>query len=562
MDLLQNLFCGFPDFWGGGVAHSVLIVSIVMALGLLLGIIKVKQVSLGLAWVLLVGILFGQFNMTLEPNLLHFVKELGLIIFVFAIGLQVGPGFFSSFRRGGLALNGLMLMVLAMSILITLIIKYVANIPMPTMAGILSGAVTNTPALGAAQQATTDIFGIDAPKIAIGYAVTYPMGVLGVVLSFIILRYVLRINLRKEEENAFRGLGSTERLSIRHITVEVDNERIIGKTIGEISQFAKCDFMVTRIVFKDDDSTCHIVSGNTMLHEGDRIGVAIAPKDVAIMKALFGQVIDFDWTKFDSIMNVNRFLVSNTLLNGKAIKELNIRSRFGANVAKVTRNGIDYVAVPDFVLQTGDVLTVVGTENALAHTDSEVSKRNNRTSYGDLIPIFIGIAFGCVLAHIPFIIPGLPQPIKFGLAGGPMIIAILMGYFGTKHHLLNIATFSSGNMLREIGITMFLACVGLQAGRDFISTVVTAEGLQWAGYGLAITMLPILIGGIIGRYFMHLNFFTLMGVLSGGNTNPPALAYANELTSTDVPSIGYTIVYPLAMILRIIIIQVLIMSIV
>lgn len=204
------------------------------------------------------------------------------------------------------------------------------------------------------------------------------------------------------------------------------------------------------------------------------------------MKALFGQVIDFDWTKFDSIMNVNRFLVSNTLLNGKAIKELNIRSRFGANVAKVTRNGIDYVAVPDFVLQTGDVLTVVGTENALAHTDSEVSKRNNRTSYGDLIPIFIGIASGCVLAHIPFIIPGLPQPIKFGLAGGPMIIAILMGYFGTKHHLLNIATFSSGNMLREIGITMFLACVGLQAGRDFISTVVTAEaaavGRLWTGH--------------------------------------------------------------------------------
>lgn len=561
MDLLSNLFKGFPEYWGGGVAHSVLIVSLVMTIGLLLGKLKIRNISLGLAWVLFVGILFGRFGLTLEPNLLHFIKELGLIIFVFAIGLQVGPGFFASFRRGGFALNGLMMIVLACSVAITLIIHFISNIPMTTMAGIFSGAVTNTPALGAAQQATTDVFGYDAPKIAIGYAVTYPMGVIGVIVAFAIMRYAFRINLKKEEHDALRGLGSTERLSVHQITIEVNNSMIDGKMLSDIRQFVKREFVITRIVFNGEEDECHIVSGNTILHNGDKLLVVITPKDEDAVKALFGHSIAYDWSKFDNEYKVRRLFVSNNKLNGKTIKELNIRTRFNANIAKVTRNGVDHVATPNFALQTGDILTVVGQDNALTHTESEVIARNHHASYGDLIPIFVGITFGCILAHLPFIIPGLPQPIKFGLAGGPMIIAILMGYFGTKHHWLNIATFTSGNMLREIGITMFLACVGLQAGKDFIDTVVTSEGLEWALYGLAITMIPIIIGGIIGRYVMHLNYFTLMGILSGGNTNPPALAYANEYTSTDEPSIGYTMVYPLAMILRIIVIQILIMAI-
>ena len=561
MNLFYNLFNGFPEFWGGGVAHSVLIVSLVMAIGLTLGKIKVKHVSLGLAWVLLVGIIFGHFCLTLEPNLLHFIKELGLIIFVFAIGLEVGPGFFSSFRRGGLALNSLMVLVLFSSIAITLIIHYISDIPMTTMAGIFSGAVTNTPALGAAQQATTDVFGYDAPKIAMGYAVTYPMGVIGVILAFLILRYALRIKLNKEEHAALRGLGSTERLTVRNITIEVSNNMIDGKMLGDIRQFVKREFVITRIVFDGEEDECHIVSGKTILHRGDKLLVVVTPKDEDAVKALFGHSIVYDWAKFDSQMKTRRMIVSERKLNGKTIADLNIRTRFNANITRITRNGVDHVATPQFVLQTADILTVIGSENALTHTESEVTTRNHHASYSDLVPIFIGISLGCILAHIPFIIPGLPQPVKFGLAGGPMIIAILMGYFGTKNHWLNTATFSSGNMLREIGITMFLACVGLQAGKDFIATVITSEGLQWAGYGLMITMIPILIGGIVGRYVMHLNFFTLMGVLSGGNTNPPALAYANEFTSTDAPSIGYTMVYPLAMILRIIIIQVLIMAI-
>lgn len=560
MELIKDLFCGFPEFWGGGVAHSVLIVSLVMAFGLLLGKIKIRHVSLGLAWVLLVGIFFGHFNLTLEPNLLHFIKELGLIIFVFAIGLEVGPGFLSSFRRGGMALNGLMMMVMAISIVITLIICFVSGESMTTMAGVFSGAVTNTPALGAAQQATTDVFGVDAPKIAMGYAVTYPMGVIGVILAFVILRYGLRINMSKEEHAALRGLGSTERLTVKHVTIKVGNKLIDGKMLGDIRQFVKREFVITRIVFNGENE-CHIVNGNTILHKGDILMVAIAPKDEDAVKALLGQAIEYDWSQYDNEMKVRRIYVTNRKQNGMTIHELNLQGRFNANIAKVTRSGVDYVASPGMSLRNGDILTVVGSDNALTHAESEVTARNHHASYGDLIPIFIGISLGCILAHLPLVVPGLPQPVKFGLAGGPMIVAILMGYFGARHHWLDTTTFTSGNMLREIGITMFLACVGLQAGKDFMSTVITSEGLQWAGYGLLITMVPIIIGGIYGRFVMHLNFFTLMGVLSGGNTNPPALAYANEFTSTDVPSIGYTMVYPLAMILRIIIIQILIMAI-
>lgn len=271
MDLISNLFRGFPEYWGGGVAHSVLIVSLVMTIGLLLGKLKFRNISLGLAWVLFVGILFGRFGLTLEPNLLHFIKELGLIIFVFAIGLQVGPGFFASFRRGGFALNGLMMIVLACSVAITLIIHFVSNVPMTTMAGIFSGAVTNTPALGAAQQATTDVFGVDAPKIAIGYAVTYPMGVIGVIVAFAVMRYAFRINLKKEEHDALRGLGSTERLSVHQITIEVNNSMIDGKMLSDIRQFVKREFVITRIVFNGEEDECHIVSGNTILHNGDKL---------------------------------------------------------------------------------------------------------------------------------------------------------------------------------------------------------------------------------------------------------------------------------------------------
>lgn len=560
MELLRNLFFGFPTFWGGGVAHSVLILSLVIALGLLLARIRVKRISLGLAWVLIVGIVFGHFGLTLEPNLLHFVKELGLIVFVFAIGLEVGPGFFGSFRRGGLSLNALMFGVFLISVALVLVIYYCSGTPMKTMAGIFAGAVTNTPALGAAQQAVTDVTGHDAPDIAMGYAVTYPMGVIGVILSFLILRYVLRVDTRKENREAHRGLGRTSQLTVRTLTIEVSNQMVDGKRLGDVRPFSLRSFVITRVMHHaDGHDEYSIASGDTILHLGDKLMVVLAPKDEEAVTALFGHTVDYDWNSKDSGMKVRRLFLSRDDMAGKTIAELDLRSRYGVNIGIVTRNGVDYVGTPDFQLAAGDTLTAVGEELALAHAESEVSTDVYRSHYKDLVPIFIGIGLGCILAHIPFSIPGVPQPVLFGLAGGPLIVAILMGYFGTRNKWLNLSTMRSGLMLREVGINLFLACVGLQAGKDFVATVVTTQGLQWAGYGLLITMVPILIGGLVGRFVLHLNFFTLLGVLSGGNTNPPALAYANEFTTSDAANVGYTMVYPVAMFLRIIAIQVLVM---
>ncbi len=559
MELLRNLFMGFPEFWGGGVAHSVLILSLVIAIGLLLGKVKVNHISLGMAWVLIVGIIFGHFNLNLDEHLLHFLKEFGLIAFVFAIGLQVGPGFFSSFRRGGLKLNTLMAIVVLVSVVVTVIIHFSTGISMTTMAGIFAGAVTNTPALGAAQQATTDLHGIDAPEIAMGYAVTYPMGVIGVILSFLILRYILRINLKKEEHNALHGYDNMEEISVRNLVIEVTNDMIDGRMLRDIRYFIKRNFIISRVIFAGSEDSS-IVSGNTIIHKGDRLMVVTTPKDEDSIAALFGKIVDFNWNEYDENLSARRIPVTRFDVNGKRIKDLKIRSKFDANITRVSRGGVDYVASPDFQLHTGDLLTVVGSTLALTHTESELNTANNKISYPNLIPMFIGIALGCILAHIPFIIPGVPQPVKFGLAAGPMIIAILIGYFGRKHNWISYNTMSSNMMLREIGITIFLACVGLGAGKDFINTIVTSNGLMWAVYGLMITMIPVLVGGIIGRCVFHLNYFTMLGVLSGGNTNPPALAYANEYTTTDSPALGYSMVYPVAMILRVIIIQILIMT--
>ncbi len=558
MDLLGDLFCGFPDLWGGGVAHSVLILSLVIAVGLWLGKWKIANVSLGLMWVLGAGIVFGYFGLNLDVHLLHFLKEFGLILFVYAIGLQVGPGFFSSFRKGGLVLNGLMLITLLVSILIVCVLHYTTDIPTTALAGIMAGAVTNTPALGAAQQAHSDLTGVDAPDIAVGYAVTYPLGVVGVILAFLLLRYILRINPKREERVALRGLGQTERMTVRSLTVLVTNEMINGKCLKDISEFAHRQFVISRLLPADDPKQSVIVSGSTLIHTGDRLMVVASPKDMDAIVALFGHPDDFDWSACDDDIIYRTLVITRSELTGKKVSELNLRKKFNANMTRISRNGADMVASPEQTLMFGDRITMVGTELALSHVESELAHSSKSGKYNNLIPIFIGIALGCILAHIPFIIPGIPQPVKFGLAGGPLIVAILMGYFGTKYKWINYDTIDTNQTLREIGISIFLACVGLGAGKDFVDTVVTSQGLQWIFYGLVITMVPILVGGIVGKYVFHLNYFTLMGVLSGGNTNPPALAYANDQTQSDSASVAYTTVYPVAMFLRIITIQIII----
>ena len=559
MELLKSLFFGSPEYWGGGVSHSLLILALVISFGLILGKIKIRNVSLDLTWVLIIGIVFGYFNLNLDENLLHFLREFGLVLFVYSIGLQVGPGFFSSFKKGGLSLNMLILVTIALSIIVTLAIHFVSGVPVTALAGILSGAVTNTPSLGAAQQAFFGMKGVEAPDIALGYAMAYPMGVVGMILSFIALRYILRIKSAEEEAAAERGLGQLEQLTVRSINLEVTNERIDNTMIKEVKSIVGRHLVISRILRADGVKHETVVNGHTHLHLGDRILVVAAPKDVEAITALIGHDAEVDWSECEKEMISRRILVTKPELNGVTLEHLNITGNFGATVTRVNRNGVDLVAHPHLRLQLGDRLTIVGTDLALSKVDKLLGNQMKRLNYPNLIPIFLGIALGCIVANIPLLIPGIPQPVKLGLAGGPFIVAILVGYFGPRYHMVTYNTISANMMLREMGITIFLACVGLGAGKDFFATLATEQGLSWIGYGLLITVIPILLGGIIGRYCFHLNYYTLMGVLSGGNTNPPALAYSNMLTTSDTSSVGYATVYPFAMFLRIISIQILIM---
>ena len=560
MELLHNLFMGFPNLWGGGVAHSVMILSLVISLGLLLGKIKVANISLGLTWVLFVGITFGYFCFNLDEHLLHFLKEFGLILFVYSLGLQVGPSFFSSFGKGGLRLNMLAISTIAISIVVTVILFYTTGTPITTMAGILSGAVTNTPGLGAAQQANSDLNGIDDPSIAASYAAAYPIGVIGAILIFLLLKYILRIHTGKEEEAAKRGLGATEELTVRPFSVCVKNEQIVGRTVRQIAEISQRDFVISRMLVDGAASPTDVINGSTVLKLNDKLLITAAPRDIEAIIACLGEPTTVDWEKCDKGHISRRILITRPEINGKTLAQLRIRSLFGANITHVYRSGVELVAAPHLQLQMGDKVTVVGSELAISHTEKRLGNSIKRLNIPNLIPIFLGIALGCLVANIPFYLPGIQAPLKLGLTGGPLVVAILIGFLGPKFHLITYNTISSNLMIREIGLCIFLACVGLGTGKEFIDTVFNGNGLAMVGYGAIITMLPLLIGGLIGRYAFHLNYYTLIGVLAGANTNPPALRYANDLTASDSPAVAYSTVYPFAMFLRIITIQILILT--
>lgn len=560
MELLHNLFMGFPNLWGGGVAHSVMILSLVISLGLLLGKIKVANISLGLTWVLFVGITFGYFCFNLDEHLLHFLKEFGLILFVYSLGLQVGPSFFSSFGKGGLRLNMLAISTIAISIIVTVILFYTTGTPITTMAGILSGAVTNTPGLGAAQQANSDLNGIDDPSIAASYAAAYPIGVIGAILIFLLLKYILRIHTSKEEEAAKRGLGATEELTVRPFSVCVKNEQIVGRTVRQIAEISQRDFVISRMLVDGAASPTDVINGSTVLNLNDKLLITAAPRDIEAIIACLGEPTNVDWEKCDKGHISRRILITRPEINGKTLAQLRIRSLFGANITHVYRSGVELVAAPHLQLQMGDKVTVVGSELAISHTEKRLGNSIKRLNIPNLIPIFLGIALGCLVANIPFYLPGIQAPLKLGLTGGPLVVAILIGFLGPKFHLITYNTISSNLMIREIGLCIFLACVGLGTGKEFIDTVFNGNGLAMVGYGAIITMLPLLIGGLIGRYALHLNYYTLIGVLAGANTNPPALRYANDLTASDSPAVAYSTVYPFAMFLRIITIQILILT--
>ena len=554
-------------FFGQGTGHSIMLLAFVIATGLLLGRIKVKGVSLGSTWILFVGIFMSHFGFRADASLLHFLKEFGLILFVFSIGLQVGPGFFHSFKKGGLTLNLLAICLVLFGVITTYVIHLVTGESLPTMVGVMSGAVTNTPGLGAAQQtfldATSGSFLHEinssevASSLASGYAVAYPIGVLGVILVLMLTKVIFKIDVKKEAEkldSEDTGIDSAVRIAF-----QVKNPAIFGKTIMEVDKSITNRFVISRVC--RPNGNIEMPLSTTVLNEGDKVLVVTSQASVDVISMLFGEAIPMDnalWNKHDTSLNAKRLLITKSSLTGKKLKDLKIRSTYGVSVTRVTRAGVDLVANPNLILQMGDNILVVGPQSAIDKVARLVGNTQSGLSHPNLIPIFFGIALGVFFGSIPFKFPGIPQAIKLGLAGGPLIIAILISYFGPRMKVTTYTTESANMMLREIGISIFLAAVGLGAGENFVSSIANG-GYWWILYGAIITIVPTFLIALIGRLAFKLNFYQICGLISGGCTNPPVLAFSQNAYGTDYTSVNYATVYPLTMFMRVLVAQLLIL---
>ncbi len=542
MDWLESLL------WDpASVAHIVCLYAFVISVGVLLGKIKIFGISLGVTFVLFTGILMGHFGFTGETHILHFIREFGLILFVFCIGLQVGPSFFSSFKKGGMTLNMLAVGIVVLNIAVALGIYFIdGGIDLPMIVGILYGAVTNTPGLGAAQEALNQLNYTGDP-IALGYACAYPLGVVGIIGSIIAIRYICRVNLKKEEDEL-----STQTSDMKHMPhmlhLEVRNESIDGKKLLQVKEFLGRPFVCSRI---RHDGHVSIPNQDTEFHIGDQVFIVCSEEDAEAVTAFIGREIQVDWEKQDMPMVSRRILVTKSEMNGKKLGSLHFRSMYGVNVTRINRSGMDLFADPNLVLQVGDRVMVVGQQDAVERVAGVLGNQLKRLDTPNIVTIFVGIFLGILLGSLPIAFPGIPTPVKLGLAGGPLVVAILIGRFGHKLKLVTYTTMSANLMLREIGIVLFLASVGIEAGEHFVQTVVEGSGLAYVGYGFLITVIPLLIIGMIARFYCKVNYFTLMGLIAGSNTDPPALAYANQASGNDAPAVGYSTVYPLTMFLRI-----------
>lgn len=552
MDWLQALL-----FDQDSVAHIVLLYAFVIAAGVLLGKIKIFGISLGVTFVLFAGIVAGHFGFTGNSSILSFVQDFGLILFVFCIGLQVGPSFFASFKKGGVAMNIVATGIVFLNIVVAVALYYGLNgrVDMAMMVGILCGAVTNTPGLGAANEALKEL-NYAGPEIAMGYACAYPLGVIGIIGSIIAIRYICRINLQKEEKQIEEAEAENPHMKPFNMHLEVRNEALNGKTLSQLSNFLGRDFVCTRIL---QDGHVSIPTSNTVFHVGDQIFVVCAEDDSEAIIAFIGPRIEVDWEKQDTPMVSRRILVTQSNMNGKTLGEIHFRTMYGVNVTRVNRSGMDLFAARNLTLQIGDRVMVVGPEDAVERVANLLGNQLKRLDHPNIITIFVGIFLGIFLGSLPIAIPNMPTPLKLGLAGGPLIVAILIGRFGYKMKLVTYTTMSANLMLREIGLVLFLASVGIKAGENFVQTVVEGDGLLYVGCGFLITVIPLLIMGVIGRLKFKLNYFTLMGLIAGSNTDPPALAYSTQSCNNDAPAVGYSTVYPLAMFLRILTAQLLIL---
>lgn len=543
------------------VAHIALLYAVVIAIGVYLGKIKFFGISLGVTFVLFAGIVAGHIGFTAPKDILTFIQDFGLILFVFMIGLQVGPGFFESFGKAGIKLNGLATIAILLNIIVMFACYYIffdtsdiTNLPM--MIGTLYGAVTNTPGLGAANEAMTTVFGDKAPQIATAYACAYPLAVLGIIGGTILIRYLCKVKLENEEEQlkAMEETNANKKPYKMHL--EVTNKYLEGKTLLQVHDFLNRDFVVSRLVHNGELS---IPNRNTIFHMGDQMLIVCAEADQEAIMAFIGPKLDIDFEQSDQPLVSKRILITNPKINGKSLGSMHFSSMHGVNVTRVTRHGMDLFASTSLPLQVGDRIMVVGPEDAVDRVANKMGNSIRRLDAPNIATIFVGIIIGIIFGSLPLAIPGMPVPMKLGIAGGPLIIAILIGRYGYKIKLVTYTTTSANMMLREIGLVLFLASVGIKAGEGFFETVIQGNGLLYVLTGFLITIIPILIVGPIARIRYKFNYFTIMGMIAGTYTDPPALAYANSVCSKEAPAVGYSTVYPLSMFLRIFTAQILVL---
>ena len=554
MDWIINLFTNTES-----VAHISILYAVVIAIGILLGKIKIGGISLGVTFVLFAGIVAGHIGFTAPVNILSFIQDFGLILFVFCIGLQVGPGFFESFKKGGVTLNLLSTTTVLLNVAVMFACYYIffdtndkTNLPM--MVGTLYGAVTNTPGLGAANEALESVWNTTTngtmPQIASGYACAYPLGVLGIIGATIAVRFITRTRLADEEEELKEEEAENPHAKPHQMHLKVDNTYLAGRTVAQINEFLNRDVVFSRL-FHDGKYTIPI--SKDKFEMGDEVLVVCAEADAEAIQAFIGPEVDTPWEEDESNQPLvsRRIVVTNSSMNGKTLGKMHFSSVYGVTVTRISRQGMDVFASRNYRFQVGDKILVVGPEDNVNRISELMGNSVKRLDTPNIATIFIGIIIGILFGSIPFAIPGMPVPLKLGIAGGPLIIAILIGRFGHRMKLNTYTTTSANMMLREIGLVLFLASVGVKAGAHFWETVVQGDGLMYVFTGFLITIIPILIVGVIARLKFKFNYFTIMGMIAGTCTDPPALAYANSVCSREAPAIGYSTVYPLSMFLRI-----------
>lgn len=532
------------------LASTLVLYSFVIASGIFLGKLKIGGISLGVTFVLFVGIVMGHFGYVVNPEVLKFVREFGLILFIFAIGIQVGPGFFSSFKKGGILLNLLAVLIIVLNVAIVLCIFYVdGNTQISALVGVMSGAVTNTPGLAAAQQTagTTEAINI----MAMGYAAAYPLGVIGIILSMLIVKAVFRINVDDEIKAIEEEIEGSQQKPLM-LSFEVTNRLIDGRTLMQVHQILDCDFVVSRLM--GADGKVIVPTSKTIIHVGDRMIVVLSPNDELKFEGVIGHKIEMDWEQAQSTVLSRRIVVTQSKYNGVSLAQLRLHDGYQLNCTRVNRAGVDLLASPSLRLQVGDRLVVVGDPNDIERLATRLGNSMKRLNQPNLITIFVGILFGIIVGSI-----NVGFGMKLGLAGGPLVVAILISRFGYKLKLVTYTSSSASLLMRELGICLFLASVGISSGKGFADTVFNTTGMWWVIWGFIITLVPLLVVGLVARGVYKINYLTIMGLVSGGCTDPPALAYANNSTGSDAPAVAYSTVYPLTMFLRVVAAQALIL---